>query len=137
MSGATNQLDALLFKWYSCRTSAECAEAFSEIKKYLDSNWIHLLCWGEFDAWGCYFLSPSKDRCIYIGANPRIEPPARWINEVKFNSPEQLANKIWANHKGCVPFKRVADRIREVFGVEVVMSRENRLLKMWFGEASE
>jgi hypothetical protein len=133
----SEKIDILLFKWYSCRTSAECAEAFSEIKKCLDSNWICLLCWGEFEAWGCYYISPSRDRCVYIGANLRMEPPVRWVNEVKFSDPAQLANTIWLNHKGCVPFKQIADRIREVFGAEVTISPENKILLRMFGEASE
>jgi hypothetical protein len=128
-------IDTLLFKWYACRSSSECAEVFKEIREYLASSWIRLLCWGEFEAWGCYYVSPNKDRCIYIGANPRTE--TRWVREIRFSDPCELANKIWANHKGCVRFERIRDVIKEVFGVEVTMSPGNRLLKMWFGEASE
>jgi hypothetical protein len=133
----SEHIDKLMFYWYSCKEEDECREAWKEIFGYLSSNWVYLIEWSQFEAFGKYFISPDRKRCIYIGRNLRTDPVTRWVDEIKFNDPAELANKIWLAQKGTVPFKRIQERIREVFGVDVEMSPENKLIRAWFGEASE
>jgi hypothetical protein len=130
-------IDTLILKWHNCREYEECARAFREIVEYLHRNWIYLVEWSSFDAWGAYYVSPDRKRCIYIAKNPRPDPPVRIVEEVKFSNPDELANKIWLNQKGCISFKRVAEAVKRVFGVDVEISEENKWIRVLFGEARD
>jgi len=142
MSQASNlsesvNVDTLLWQWHSCRDEDECREAWKKILHHLANNWIYLIGWSQFEAWGSYYISPDKKRCIYIGRNLRTDPVTRWIDEIEFRDPNELANRIWRDQKGVIPFRKIAERVKEVFGVEVEMSEENKFIRMLFGEAGE
>jgi hypothetical protein len=136
MSG-TSEIDKLLHRWESCIDYEDCVRAWKEALHYLADNWILLVEWSQFDAFGKYFISPDRKRCIYVARNIRVDPPYRTVQEVPFSDPADLANKIWREQKGVVPFKRIAERVKEVFGVDVEMSAENKLIRAWFGEAGD
>ena len=131
----TDEIDVLIWKWQNCKAS-ECIEVFRKIAEYLASNWIYLVEWSQFEAWGKYYISPDRRRCVYIARNPRVDPVVRIVEEIKFRDAEELANKIWQDQKGVIPFKRIKERIREVFGVDVEMSDESKFLRL-FGEAGD
>jgi len=130
-----SEIDRLLYRWRGCIDYEDCVRAWKEILHYLADNWILLVEWSDFEAFGKYFVSPDKKRCIYIGRNPRAD--TRWIDEVEFSDPNELANKIWRDQKGVIPFKRIAEEVKRVFGVDVEMSPENRFIRMLFGEAGD
>jgi hypothetical protein len=129
-------IDELIVKFYGCGSDSECSGLFREIASYLASNWVYLVGWSGFGAWGNYYVSPDRRRCVYIARNPRVEPVLRVVEEVEFTDPLDLANRIWRDQKGIIPFKRIKERFREVFGVDVEMSRENELIVELFGESS-
>jgi hypothetical protein len=130
------KIDVLILRFKECRDEDECASVFKEIVNYLAENWIYLVSWSSFEAWGKYYVSPKKDRCIYIGANPRTDPTTRWVDEVKFTDPVDLANRVWRDQKGVIPFERIRERVKAVFGVDVEMNSENKFIRALFGEAS-
>jgi hypothetical protein len=132
-----SKIDILMWKWYNCREYEECVKVFKDIVNYLADNWIYLVSWSGFEAWGKYYVSPDRKRCIYIGANPRTDPVTRWVNEIKFNDPAELANKIWLNQKGVITFSKIKKSIKNVFGVDVEMDERNRFIRLLFGEAGE
>jgi hypothetical protein len=134
---STSEIDRLLWYWHKCTDEDECLRAWKDVLRYLADNWILLVEWSQFEAFGKYFVSPDRKRCINIGRNLRTDPVTRWIDEVTFKDPEELANKIWSREKGVIPFKKIRERIKEVFGVDVEMSAENRLIRTWFGEAGD
>ena len=134
---ASNEVETLLGKWYRCKDDSECREAWKAVLEYLANNWIYLVGWSQFEAWGAYYVSPDLKRCIYIGRNLRTDPITRWIDKVTFNDPAELANRIWRNQGGTVPFKKIRERIKDVFGVDVEMDQKNKLIRALFGEASE
>jgi hypothetical protein len=130
-------IDVLIWRFRNCRERDECRVAFREIVEYLADNWTYLIGWSQFEAWGKYFVSPDKRRCVYIALNPRLDPPVRVVEEVKFSNPTDLANKIWLDQKGVIPFKKIAEAIKAVFGVDVEMSEENKWIRVLFGEAGD
>jgi len=134
---SSEKIDLLILKFKNCRTSDECREAFREIRQYLSENWVRLIGWGQFEAWGIYYVSPDKKRCVYVAINPRPDPPVRIVEEVEFKDPADLANKIWLDQKGCIPFRRIAEEIKRVFGVDVEMDSRNKYIRALFGEASD
>jgi hypothetical protein len=132
-----SQIDVLVWKFKSCRSSDECREAFKKIVNYLADNWVYLIGWNQFEAWGAYYISPDRKRAIYVGANPRTDPVTRWVDIIEFSDPAELANRIWRDQKGVIPFRRIAERIKDVFGVDVEMSDENKFIRVLFGEAGD
>jgi hypothetical protein len=110
-------------------------KAWKEILHCLAENYILLVEWSQFGAFGKYFVSRDRKRCVYVGMNPRTD--LRWVEEIEFKDPEDLANRIWRDQKGVVPFRRIAEEVKRVFGVDVKMSPENRFIRMLFGEAGE
>jgi hypothetical protein len=131
------EIDKLLWKWRICTTDDECASAFRDIVLHLNRNWYYLVGWSQFEAWGAYYVSPDRMRCIYVAKNPRVDPVVRIVEKVEFRDPADLANKIWLDQKGVIPFKRIAEEVKRVFGVDVEMTPENKFIRMLFGEASE
>jgi diketogulonate reductase-like aldo/keto reductase len=133
----SKHVDTLLWKWSTCKTDDECRETWKEVLEYLERNWIYLVGWSQFEAFGSYYVSKDLKRCIYIGRNLRVDPVVRWIDEIKFSDLTELANRIWRDQKGVIPFKKIKEHIKEVFGVDVKMTPENKLIRALFGEASE
>jgi hypothetical protein len=129
-------IDKLIWMWKVSIDREERRKIFNKILQYLDKNWIYLVAWSGFDAWGIYYVAPDMKRCVYIAENERTEPITRVIKEVEFKDPNDLANYIWSEHKGIIPFKRIAKRIRDVFGVDVTISQKNQWIRIMFGEAS-
>jgi hypothetical protein len=136
-SNVDKEIDNLLWKWHNCRDEEDCKEAWKRVLEYLDRNWHYLVGWSQFEAFGKYYVSPDLQRCIEIGRNLRTDPVTRWIREVEFKDPMELANEIWLREKGVIPFSKIKERIKEVFGVDVKMSPENKLIRVLFGEASK
>jgi hypothetical protein len=132
---SSEKIDVLLQRWRECRTSEECTSVFREILHYLAENWIYLVSWSSFEAWGKYYVSPDRKRCIYVAMNPRVEPTLRVVDEIKFNDPGELANKIWLDQKGVISFERIRERVKAVFGVDVEMDGKNKFIRALFGEA--
>jgi hypothetical protein len=130
-------IDVLIWKWKNCKTGNECTEAFRKIVEYVASNWILLVEWSQFEAWGEYYISPDGKQCVYVAKNPRVDPVVRIVEKIEFRDIEELANKIWRDQKGVIPFRKIRERIREIFGVDVKMSDENKFIRMLFGEAGD
>jgi hypothetical protein len=133
----TQSIDTLIWKWRNCTTYDECSEAFRKIVEYVASNYIPLVEWSQFEAWGKYYISPDGKSCVYIAKNPRVDPTIRVVEKIEFKDIEELANRIWRDQKGVIPFKKIRERIREIFGVDVKMSDENKFVLMLFGEAGD
>jgi len=133
----SHEIDALIWKWRRCETEEECSSAFKQILNYLADNWVLLVEWSQFEAWGKYYVSPDRRRCIYVAKNPRVDPIVRIVEEIEFNDPAELANRIWRDQKGVIPFRRIAEEIKRVFGVDVKISAENAFIRMLFGEAAD
>jgi hypothetical protein len=136
-SNVDKEIDNLLWKWHNCRDEEDCKEAWKKVHEYLRSKWVCLVEWSRFEAFGAYYVSPDLQRCIYIHRNLRTDPVTRSVEEVKFKDPVELANRIWLDQKGCIPFEKIKKRIRDVFGVDAKMSPENKLIRVLFGEASK
>jgi len=130
-------IDELIRKRQLTTNPDEELKLFNKILKEFKTHWISLIGWSGFDAWGRYYVSPDLKRCIYIAENERLEPPVRTVKVIKFKDPNELANYIWLEHKGIIPFKKIAERIKDVFGVGVKMTGKNLWIKIMFGEANE
>jgi len=130
-------IDELIRKRQLTTNPDEELKLFNKILKELKTHWISLIGWSGFDAWGRYYVSHDRRKCIYIAENERLEPPVRTVKVIEFSDPSELANYIWIEHKGTIPFKRIAERVKDVFGVDVKMTERNLLIKIMFGEGSE
>lgn len=133
----SENIDELIRKRQLSTDPDERRKLFNKILRILGEKWTFLVGWSGFDAWGSYYISPDRKRCIYIAENERLEPVARYVREIEFNSPEELANYIWVEHKGTISFKEIAERIKDVFGVDVKLSPRNQWIRVIFGEAAD
>jgi hypothetical protein len=107
-----------------------------EAKKLRDSkeyNFRYLIGWTAFDAFADYYVDAERKLCLRIHFNKRAGTDNSALYQ--FDDFAELANWIWSEEGGTIPFREIADRIREVFGVDVAMSPRNKLVSMLFGEA--
>ena len=131
----TFEIDELIRKRQLTTSPDEELKLFNNILRELKTIWIYLIGWSGFDAWGRYYISPDLKRCIYIAENERLEPPERTVKVIEFKDLNELANYIWLEHKGIISFKKIAERIKDVFGVGVKMTERNLYIRIMFGEA--
>ena len=133
----SDNIDELIRKRLLSKDPEERLKLFNKILKVLRTNWVYLVGWSGFDAWGRYYVSHDRRKCVYIAENERLEPPVRTVKVIEFSDPSELANYIWIEHKGTIPFKKIAERIKDVFGVDVKMTERNLYIWIMFGEANE
>ena len=97
-------------------------------------GYVYLVGWSSpFDAWGEYWVKGNE--CVFIHCNSRANTDCSLM--FKFSDPVSLANYIYSAEKGTLPFSKIAEAVKEVFGVDVSMSTTNKAIKLLFGEASE
>ena len=107
----------------------------SDAKKIIkEQGYTYLVGWSSpWDAWGEYWV--KGDRCVFIHYNGRAGTDCSEI--FKFSDPISLASYIYAAERGIIPFNKIAEAVKEVFGVDVSMSTTNKAIKQLFGEASK
>jgi hypothetical protein len=98
-----------------------------------NGNFKHLVGWTGFDAYGDYYVDIDNKLCVFIHYNDRANTDCSALYQ--FSDLNELANFIWEEEKGTLPFRRIAKAVKEVFGVDVKMSASARLEALIFGEA--
>jgi len=112
--------------------------SYREAKELLKDekyNFKYVVGWSGFDAFGEYYVDIEKKLCLYMHFNERAGTDNSALYE--FDDLAELANWIWEEEKGTVPFREIAEGIKRVSGVDVAMSASNKVIKMLFGEASD
>ena len=97
-----------------------------------NKNFRYLIGWTEFGAFGKYYVDLEKKLCLYLHYNDRTGTSNSALYE--FDNINELANWIWESQKGTIPFKRIREAIKNVFGVDVQISPENQMIRILFGE---
>ena len=105
------------------------------LKNSKDYNFKYIAGWSGFDAFGDYYIDLEKKLCLYIHFNERAGTDLSALYE--FDDLAELANWIWEEEKGTIPFKEIREGIKRVSGVDVAMSSTNRIIRLLFGEAGE
>ena len=94
----------------------------------------YLIGWAEFDAYGEYHVDVTRKLCLYVHFNERAGTDNSTLYE--FEDLNDLANWIWEKEKGTIPFAKIRRAFKYAFGVDVVMSDRNKLIRILFGEAT-
>ena len=95
----------------------------------------YIVGWSQYDAYGEYHVDVTRKLCLYVHFNERAGTDNSTLYE--FDDLNDLANWIWESQKGTIPFNRIREAIKNVFGVDVQMAPENRIVLLLFGEATE
>ena len=105
------------------------ARELLESKEY---NFKYLVGWTGFDAFGKYYVDVERKLCMYIHYNDRTGTSNSSL--YAFDDFSELANWIWEEEKGIIPFAEIRSAFKHVIGVDVQMSPENRMIRILFGE---
>jgi len=114
-------VDELISSWMQTYNPRERLELFNRIWWKLETEWKRLAGWGGLGAWGTYYISPDRTRCIYLEVKEcyctdgRYEPFVRTIKEIKFSSPAELVDIIWRRHGEAIPREQIIKMLENHF----------------------
>jgi len=104
-----------------------------KLKNSKEYNFRYLVGWARFDAFADYYVDIDKKLLLRMHFNERAGTDNSALYQ--FDDLTEVANWIWEAESGTLPFREIAERIKEVFGVDVTMSPKNKVIRMLFGEA--
>ena len=108
---------------------------YKKARELLESeeySFKYLVGWTGFSAFGKYYVDVERKLCLYIHYNDRTGTSNSALYE--FDDINELANWIWEEGKGTIPFKEIRSAFKHILGVDVQMSPENRIVLLLFGE---
>ena len=106
-----------------------------KLKNNKEYNFRYICGWSGFDAFGSYYIDAERKLCLFIHFNERAGTDLSALHQ--YDDLAELANWIWEEEKGTVPFKEIREGIKRVSGVDVLMNSKNRIMQLMFGEADK